>query len=114
MFLAGDRKKNTHCTRLSIALVKSIDPSAATSPHKEIKGRPGSLARPLTPQTVHLCVDMQRIFLPGRHRPTPWMPRVVPMISELAGRFPERSPAIAVNKPKDDNARRRGAKLHVA
>jgi hypothetical protein len=38
----------------------------------------------------------------------------VPMISELAGRFPERSPAITVNKPKDDNARRRGAKLHVA
>jgi nicotinamidase-related amidase len=52
---------------------------------------PLSPDRPLTPQTVHLCVDMQRIFSPEGIWPTPWMPRVVPVISELAGRFPERT-----------------------
>jgi hypothetical protein len=75
---------------LSIALVKSIDPSAATSPHKEIKGRPGSLARPLTPQTVDygwICSAFScRTAL--AHAVDA---RVVPMIFRIGGRFPERS-----------------------
>jgi nicotinamidase-related amidase len=46
---------------------------------------------PLTPKTVHLCVDMQRIFSPEGPWPTPWMERVLPVVAELAGRFPERT-----------------------
>lgn len=42
---------------------------------------------PLTARTVHLCVDMQRIFSRGGPWPTPWMDRVLPVISELAGRY---------------------------
>jgi nicotinamidase-related amidase len=46
---------------------------------------------PLTPRTVHLCVDMQRIFSVGGPWPTPWMDRVLPVVEELAGRYPERT-----------------------
>ncbi len=49
------------------------------------------LPRPLTERTVHLCVDMQRIFTAEGPWPTPWMERVVPVVAELAGRFPERT-----------------------
>jgi nicotinamidase-related amidase len=53
-------------------------------------GRP-SLHAPLTPRTVHLCVDMQRIFASDGLWPAPWMERVLPVVTELAGRFPERT-----------------------
>jgi nicotinamidase-related amidase len=46
---------------------------------------------PLTPKTVHLCVDMQRIFSAEGPWPTPWMDRVLPVVAELTGRFPERT-----------------------
>ena len=36
----------------------------------------GLLSMPLTPRTVHLCVDMQRIFAPGGPWSTAWMPKV--------------------------------------
>ena len=45
---------------------------------------------PLTEKAVHLCVDMQRIFQDGLWR-TPWMTRVLPVVTEIAGRFPERT-----------------------
>jgi len=48
-------------------------------------------AIPLTAKTVHLCIDMQRIFARGAPWATPWMERVLPVISEIAGRFPERT-----------------------
>ena len=41
---------------------------------------------PLTEKAVHLCVDMQRIFQDGLWR-TPWMTRVLPVVTEIAGRF---------------------------
>jgi nicotinamidase-related amidase len=50
-----------------------------------------SLVRPLSPRTVHLCIDMQHIFAPGGLWATPWMERVLPVVTELAGRFPERT-----------------------
>jgi nicotinamidase-related amidase len=34
---------------------------------------------------------MQKLFAPGGPWPTPWMPKVLPVISELAGRFPKRT-----------------------
>jgi nicotinamidase-related amidase len=46
---------------------------------------------PLTDKTVHLCVDMQRIFSPEGPWATPWMERVLPVVAEVAGRFPERT-----------------------
>ena len=49
------------------------------------------LRAPLTSRTVHLCVDMQRIFAPGGLWAAPWMERVLPVVVELAGRFPERT-----------------------
>jgi nicotinamidase-related amidase len=51
----------------------------------------GSLHYPLTEKTVHLCVDMQRLFSAEGPWPTPWMERVLPVVRELAERFPERT-----------------------
>jgi nicotinamidase-related amidase len=44
-----------------------------------------------TARTVHLCVDMQRIFTDEGPWPTPWMTRVLPIVAEIAGRFPQRT-----------------------
>jgi nicotinamidase-related amidase len=49
------------------------------------------LPMPLTENTVHLCVDMQRIFSNDGPWATPWMERVLPVVAEIAGRFPERT-----------------------
>src|SRR5438477_2121376 len=49
------------------------------------------LAYPLTPKTVHLCVDMQRIFSEDGPWPTPWMGRVLPVIKQIVHRHPERA-----------------------
>src|SRR5215207_5613448 len=40
---------------------------------------------------VHLCVDMQRIFSSDGPWPTPWMERVLPTVTRIAERFPERT-----------------------
>src|SRR3954471_24740888 len=47
--------------------------------------------QPLPASAVHLCVDMQRIFSSEGPWPTPWMERVLPVVAEIAGRFPERT-----------------------
>ena len=49
------------------------------------------LPYPFTHRTVHLCIDMQRIFSAEGPWVTPWMERVLPVVVELAGRFPERT-----------------------
>ena len=49
------------------------------------------LPLPLTERTVHLCVDMQRIFSAEGPWPTPWMDRVLPVVAALANRHPERT-----------------------
>jgi nicotinamidase-related amidase len=46
---------------------------------------------PLTERSVHLCVDMQRIFSAEGPWPTPWMDRVLPVAASLASRHPERT-----------------------
>ena len=48
-------------------------------------------AAPLTERTVHLCIDMQRIFSSEGPWATPWMEKVLPVIVALAERFPERT-----------------------
>jgi nicotinamidase-related amidase len=50
-----------------------------------------TLFAPLTHRTVHLCVDMQRLFSSEGVWPTPWMDKVLPVVTELAKRFPERT-----------------------
>lgn len=52
---------------------------------------PGTPLPALTDRTVHLCIDMQRIFTAEGPWPTPWMGRVLPVVTELARRFPERT-----------------------
>jgi len=47
---------------------------------------------PPTDSAIHLCIDMQNIFAPGGPWPTPWLPRVLPAVEEIAGRFPDRTP----------------------
>ena len=59
---------------------------------------------PLTPRTVHLCVDMQRLFSTEGPWPTPWMDRVLPVVIDLASRYPERTVFtrfIPPNRPQD-------------
>lgn len=46
---------------------------------------------PLGPQTVHLCVDMQRLFAPETEWGLEWMPRVLPEIVRLCELGPERT-----------------------
>jgi nicotinamidase-related amidase len=41
--------------------------------------------------TVHLCVDMQRIFAPGALWSTPWMERVLPRVAALADTHADRT-----------------------
>jgi nicotinamidase-related amidase len=50
-----------------------------------------SLREPLTTRAVHLCIDMQRIFSEDGPWPTPWMHRVLPVVVNIASRFPERT-----------------------
>ncbi|MGH6679599.1 MAG: cysteine hydrolase family protein [Bradyrhizobium sp.] len=54
-----------------------------------MSGRPWPFA--LTERSVHLCVDMQRVFSAEGPWATPWMEKVLPVAAELAGRFPERT-----------------------
>ena len=49
------------------------------------------LPLPLTERSVHLCVDMQRIFSAEGPWPTPWMEKVLPVAAALANRHPERT-----------------------
>jgi nicotinamidase-related amidase len=45
------------------------------------------LRAPISPQAIHLCIDMQNVFMPGAPWATPWMARVAPVVVEIAGRF---------------------------
>ena len=46
---------------------------------------------PLTHRTLHVCVDMQRLFSTDGPWPTPWMERVLPVVTAIARRHPERT-----------------------
>jgi nicotinamidase-related amidase len=46
---------------------------------------------PLTERSVHLCIDMQRLFSHEGPWPTPWMHNVLPIVADLATKFPERT-----------------------
>jgi len=40
---------------------------------------------------VHLCIDMQRVFVEETRWHTPWAERVMPQVAALAERYPERN-----------------------
>ncbi|WP_371420800.1 cysteine hydrolase family protein [Tardiphaga sp.] len=42
-------------------------------------------------RTVHLCLDMQRLFGPDGPWPTPWLERVMPAVVSLVERAPSRT-----------------------
>jgi len=45
----------------------------------------------LSGRTVHLCVDMQRLFAEDTPWHTPWMARVLPVVRRIAQRHPSRT-----------------------
>jgi nicotinamidase-related amidase len=45
----------------------------------------------LSRRTLHLCVDMQRLFSSEGPWPTPWLGRTLPKIQQIAERFPEQT-----------------------
>ena len=49
------------------------------------------LSLPVTERSVHLCVDIQRIFSAEGPRPTPWRDKVSPVATTLAHRHPDRT-----------------------
>jgi nicotinamidase-related amidase len=46
---------------------------------------------PLGARTVHLCVDMQNLFAEETPWNTPWMKRVLPVVTRIAEHQPERT-----------------------
>jgi nicotinamidase-related amidase len=59
---------------------------------------------PIGDKAVHLCIDMQRIFSPEGPWPTPWMERVLPTVTAIAERRPEKTVFtrfITPNDPED-------------
>ena len=46
---------------------------------------------PPGPNSVHLCVDMQRLFAEHTDWHTPWMARVLPVVRRLVAREPTRT-----------------------
>lgn len=58
-------------------------------PSMEIKAR--SFPWQPTRRTLHLCIDMQRLFAPNGPWPTPWMERVLPSIVRISEHAPERA-----------------------
>ena len=54
-------------------------------------GKQGLVHGPLGTKCLHVCVDMQAIFLPGSPWANPWMERVLPAVEDLAGRHANRT-----------------------
>ena len=46
---------------------------------------------PLNERTVHLCIDMQRLFAEETPWHTPWMERVLPVVARIAEAHPEQT-----------------------
>lgn len=48
----------------------------------------GTLRGAIGEQSVHLCIDMQRLFAPGGPWMTPWLERVLPVVAALVEHQP--------------------------
>jgi nicotinamidase-related amidase len=51
----------------------------------------GLAYEPLTARSVHLCIDMQRLFAEETPWHTPWLNRVLPVVEEIVARHAERT-----------------------
>jgi nicotinamidase-related amidase len=51
----------------------------------------GLIHGPLGANSLHLCVDMQRLFAPGGPWAVPWAQKVLPAIEELVAKHPRRT-----------------------
>ncbi|WP_187972941.1 cysteine hydrolase family protein [Aquibium microcysteis] len=51
----------------------------------------GLVHGPLGPNCLHVCIDMQAIFMPGAPWGNPWMERVLPAVEELSARHARRT-----------------------
>lgn len=51
----------------------------------------GLVHGPLGGNSLHVCVDMQRLFEPGAPWAVPWMEKVLPQIAEIAARHTART-----------------------
>ena len=51
----------------------------------------GLVHGPLGETSLHLCVDMQRLFAPEGPWAVPWAPKVLPAIEELAAKHPHQT-----------------------
>ncbi len=51
----------------------------------------GTLRNNITEQSIHLCIDMQRLFGPGGPWAAPWVERVLVPITRLASHSPRRT-----------------------
>jgi nicotinamidase-related amidase len=58
---------------------------------RQIELSMGNLKAPIGPDTVHVCLDMQRLFGPSGPWATPWMIKVLPTVVELVERAPSRT-----------------------
>src|SRR5258708_8073876 len=83
----GERACSFAKNLLRFGLVAARGWASSAEPHMSDQ----LLPLPLTERSVHLCVDMQRIFSAEGPWPTPWMDRVLPVAAALAERHPERT-----------------------
>lgn len=65
------------------ALIRSALVAAAAIAHVRHGPLPGN--------ALHLCVDMQRVFAENTPWHTPWMPRVLPVIWQIAESHPQQT-----------------------
>jgi nicotinamidase-related amidase len=56
---------------------------------------------PLNERTIHLCIDMQRLFAEKTPWHTPWMDRVLPIVTRIAERHPEQTVFTRFVTPRD-------------
>ena len=56
---------------------------------------------PLNARTVHLCIDMQRLFAEETPWHTPWMERVLPVVARIAEAHPEQTIFTRFIPPRD-------------
>lgn len=67
-------------------------------------GKQGLVHGRLGGKCLHVCVDMQAIFLPGSPWANPWMERVLSAVEELASRHAERTVFTRFIPAKNANA----------
>lgn len=66
-------------------------PRRAVATMSDDKNEDGLRFGALSHRTLHICVDMQRLFAEDTPWQTPWMPRVLPRVAELVSAAPSKT-----------------------